>query len=188
MERRIPYRRGFKQPQFCTKRCRTKTDRNRKASTPFHRGLEHKKNGKASKTCAIESLQERRVAQRSEKHSSSSSARKRRGFLVPCKACGMKELAFLPNLTYQVRQSLSRPDQPHIKLRSQVRGFPWGVLARNRAADRHVVSCATLRGVQPVMVVSLGYHGDRQWPGAGRKEFVGEGILTMVNSCNSGTR
>lgn len=187
MERRIPYRRGFKQPQFCTKRCRTKTDRNRKASTPFHRGLEHKKNGKASKTCAIESLQERRVAQRSEKHSSSS-VRKRRGFLVPCKACGMKELAFLPNLTYQVRQSLSRPDQPHIKLRSQVRGFPWGVLARNRAADRHVVSCATLRGVQPVMVVSLGYHGDRQWPGAGRKEFVGEGILTMVNSCNSGTR
>jgi hypothetical protein len=112
----------------------------------------------------MEALQERRVAQRSEKRSSSSSssARKRRGFLVPCKACGMKELAFLPNLTYQVRQSLSRPDQPHIKLRYQVRGFPWGVLARNRAADRHVVSCATLRGVQPVMVVSLGYHGDRQ--------------------------
>ncbi|CAK9859980.1 unnamed protein product [Sphagnum jensenii] len=109
----------------------------------------------------MEALQERRVAQRSEKRSSTS-ARKRRGFLVPRKACGMKELAFLPNLTYQVRKSLSRPDQPHIKLRYQVRGFPWGVLARNRAADRHVVSCATLRGVQPVMVVSLGCHGDRQ--------------------------
>lgn len=98
MERRIPYRRGFKQPQFCTKRCRTKTERNRKASTPFHRGLEHTKNGKACKTCAMEALQERRVAQRSEKHSSSSSSARKRGFLVPCKACGMKELAFLPNL------------------------------------------------------------------------------------------
>ncbi|CAM6065075.1 unnamed protein product [Sphagnum tenellum] len=40
----------------------------------------------------MEALQERRVAQRSEARSSTS-ARKRRGFLVPCKACGMTELA-----------------------------------------------------------------------------------------------
>jgi hypothetical protein len=155
MERRIPYRRGFKQPQFCTKRCRTKTERNRKVSTPFHRGLEHTKNGKACKSCAMEALQERGVC--TEERETQQQQQQRTQERVPCSLQSLRyEGACLPSKpTYQVRQSLSRPDRPHIKLRYQVRGFPWGVLARNRAADRHVVSCATVRGVQPVIWLCL---------------------------------
>jgi hypothetical protein len=163
MERRIPYRRGFKQPQFCTKRCRTKTERNRKVSTPFHRGLEHTKTENLAKPARWRYCRKDDELHRGARNTAAAHARE--GSLFLAKLAGWRSLPSFQTLPTRFGKAYLAQISRIIKLRYQVRGFPLGSACtqpRGRPTCRFLRDCT--RGPAGHMVVSFGYHGDRQWP------------------------